>query len=147
MKYVRVRSVKVIVCSEEYDIDWEEFPSLPAGNFVINVALIYFFGTKFGSREFLLECIYRFISNLYVLFLSNLVIGSVRPLVYERIANPRVRGGSTHLKNIKFFRCVDWWWNTLLLCNMGDEVRWVAIGFQCGVTRLNLSISPCFRIG
>ena len=33
-------------------------------------------------------------------FLSNLVSGSVRPLMYRRVANPRIGGGSTHLKNI-----------------------------------------------
>ena len=33
-------------------------------------------------------------------FLSDLVSGSVRPLMYGRVANPRVGGGSTHLKNI-----------------------------------------------
>ena len=43
---------------------------------------------------------YWFISNLYVLFLSNHVSGSVRPFMYGRVANPPVRGGSTHLKNI-----------------------------------------------
>ena len=42
-----------------------------AGNFVDDVALIYFFGTKFGSREFLLECFKRFIGNLYVLFFEQ----------------------------------------------------------------------------
>ena len=33
-------------------------------------------------------------------FLSNLVSGSVRPLMYGRVANLRVGGGSTHLQNI-----------------------------------------------
>ena len=33
-------------------------------------------------------------------FLSNLISGSVLPLMYGRVTNPRVGGGSTHLKNI-----------------------------------------------
>ena len=72
-----------------------------AGNFVNNVALMYFFGTKFGSRE----CFYWYItcSNY---FLSNLVIGSVRPLMYGRAANPPVRGGSTHLRVLQVWGLV-----------------------------------------
>ena len=42
-----------------------------AGNLVNNIALIYFFRAKFGSRKFLLECFYWFIGDLYVLFFEQ----------------------------------------------------------------------------
>ena len=78
-------------------------------------------------------------------FLSNLVSGSVRPLMYGRVAKWRVNTFAKH--SDKFFRCRDWWWETPLLCNLGNEVCRVAIGFQSGVNMFNFLISPCFRIG
>ena len=70
--------------------------------------------------------------------------------MYGRVANPRVGGGSTHLKNIptSSLRCRDWWRETILLCYLGNEVCKVAIRFQCGVNIFlkSVLISLCFRI-
>ena len=43
-----------------------------AGNFVNDVALIYFLRTKFGSRQFLLECFRGLLVTCMSCFLSNL---------------------------------------------------------------------------
>ena len=71
-----------------------------AGNFVDNIALVFFFPTECRSLEFLLECFSWIISDLYVMTSEQRVSGSVRPLMYGRVGNPRVYGGSTHMKNI-----------------------------------------------
>ena len=68
-----------------------------AGNFVDNIALVFFFPTECRSREFLLECFSWIISDLYVMTSEQRVSGSVKPLMYGRVANPRVCGGSTHI--------------------------------------------------
>ena len=73
-----------------------------AGNFVDNIALVFFSKTELRSQELLLEYFYWFISDLYVMASEQTCYWfcDAFNLMYGRVANPRVRGGSNHLKNI-----------------------------------------------